>query len=84
MRTSTHRKVHRMIEAGAALVLIGIGLNALITQTLGALDAASVLLILYLALLAYGVGSIVLLALSIWVFMTRNSLGSTVITTHFM
>ena len=76
MRTSTHRKVHGMIEAGAALVLIGIGLNALVTQTLGTFDAASVILILYLALWAYGLGSIVLLALSIWVFLTRNSLGS--------
>lgn len=65
-----------MIEAGAALVLIGIGLNALVTQTLGTFDAASVLLLLYLALWAYGLGSIVLLALSIWVFLTRNSLGS--------
>ena len=65
-----------MIEAGAALVLIGIGLNALVTQTLGTFDAASVILILYLALWAYGLGSIVLLALSIWVFLTRNSLGS--------
>lgn len=65
-----------MIEAGAALVLIGIGLNALVTQTLGTFDAASVILILYLALWAYGLGSIVLLALSIWVFLTRNSLCS--------
>jgi hypothetical protein len=76
MSTTTHRKVQWMIEAGAALVIIGIGLNVLVTQTLGTFEAASVLLTLYLALWAYVLGSIILVVLSIWLFLTRNSLST--------
>lgn len=77
MSTTTHSKVQRIIEAGAVLVIIGIGLNVLVTQTLGTFDAASVLLTLYLALWAYVLGNIVLLVLSIWLFLTRTSLEPT-------
>jgi hypothetical protein len=76
MSTPTQRNVQRMIEAGAVLVLMGVGLNLLVTQTLGTFDAALVLLALYVALWAYVLGSIILIVLSIWLLLTRKSFGS--------
>jgi hypothetical protein len=73
MSTNTHRNVPWVIEVGAALVVIGVSLNVLVTQTLGSFDAASVILALYVALWAYVLGTIALLALPVWLLLTRKS-----------
>src|SRR5262245_66654211 len=64
----TYKIVQRIIAGATALVIIGVGLNFVVMQTLGSFSAASVLLALYLGFLAYALGSVVLIVLSIWLF----------------
>jgi len=76
MNTNNNKSVRRMIEAGMALVMIGVGLNAFVTWTLGAYDAGSVLLALYVGFWAYALGTTALIVLSIWlVSMKKQTLA---------
>jgi hypothetical protein len=75
MSTTSSKKVQRLIETGAGLVILGIALNVIVTWTLGSFDAASVLLALYVGLWAYALGSFMLIVLSVWLFLTRKSSG---------
>lgn len=75
MSITANRKVQRLIETGAGLVILGIALNVVVTRTLGSFDAASVLLALYVGLWAYALGSLMLIVLSVWLFLTRKSSG---------
>jgi hypothetical protein len=72
MSTNNDKNVKRVIEAGMALVMIGVGLNALVMWTLGAFDAASVLLALYVGFWAYVLGTMALIVLSIWLVFMRK------------
>lgn len=72
MSTNNNKNVQRVIETGMALVIIGVGLNALVTWTLGAFDAASVLLALYVGFWAYVLGTMALIVLSIWLVFRRK------------
>jgi hypothetical protein len=75
MSITANKKVQRLIETGAGLVILGIALNVIVTWTLGSFDAASVLLALYVGLWAYALGSFMLIALSVKLFLTRKSSG---------
>ena len=72
MNTNNNKSVRRMIEAGMALVMIGVGLNAFVTWTLGAYDAGSVLLALYVGFWAYALGTTALIVLSIWLLLMKK------------
>lgn len=72
MNTNNNKSVRRMIEAGMALVMIGVGLNAFVTWTLGAYDAGSVLLALYVGFWAYALGTTALIVLSIWLVLMKK------------
>jgi ABC-type proline/glycine betaine transport system permease subunit len=72
MSTNNNKNVHLVIETGMALVIIGVGLNALVTWTLGSFDAASVLLALYVGFWAYVLGTMALIILSIWLVLMRK------------
>jgi hypothetical protein len=69
MDTKTYKNVQRIIASATALVITSVGLNIVVTQTLGSFSAASVLLALYLAFWTFVLGSAVLIALSIWLIM---------------
>ena len=68
MSTKTHKNVQRIVASATAPVVIGVGLNIVVMQTLGSFSAASVILALDLAFWAYALGNIVLIVLAIWLF----------------
>ena len=72
MSTNNHKNVRRIIKAGMALVMIGVGLNAFVKWTLGAFDAGSVLLALYVGFWAYALGTMALIVLSIWLVLMKK------------
>ena len=76
MSTNTQKHLQWVIESGAALVVVAVGLNVLVMKTLGSFDAASVILALFLAFWAFVLGNTVLFLSSIWVFMRRRELKS--------
>jgi hypothetical protein len=72
MSTPTDKHIRRIVEIGAVLVIIAIGLNFLVTVTLGSLEVSSVLLTLYVSFWAYVLGNVMLIVLSIWLFVRRK------------
>lgn len=66
MNTTANKHIQWALEFGGALVVIGVGLNILVTQTLGSFDAAVVILALFLGFLAFVLGNVTLIASSIW------------------
>jgi O-antigen/teichoic acid export membrane protein len=60
------------VANATAVVFFGVGLNIFVTETLGAFGAASVLLALYLAFWSYVLGSVVLVALLLWLLMRKK------------
>ena len=76
MSTNTQKHLQWVIESGAALVVVAVGLNVLVMKTLGSFDAASVILALFLGFWAFVLGNTVLFLSSIWVFMRRRELKS--------
>jgi hypothetical protein len=72
--TNTQKHLQWVIESGAALVVVGVGLNALVMKTLGSFDAATVILALILGFWAFVLGNTVLFLSSIWVFMRRREM----------
>jgi hypothetical protein len=55
-----------MLEVAAALVLISVGLNAFVMQTLGSFDAAAVILALFVGFWAFVLGTVLLVVSSSW------------------
>ena len=66
MNSTTHKHIRWALEFGGALVVIGVGLNILVTQTLGTFDAALVILALFLGFWAFVLGNVTLVLSSIW------------------
>lgn len=79
MSTTTHTNITRIGTSATALVVLGVGLQLFVTQTLGSLSVASVILALYVAFWAYVLGSLVLVALGIWLLIKKRHMvaGST-------
>ena len=72
MNTKTDQNIQRVIEAGAVLVVIGMGLNMLVMQTLGSFDAAAVILGLFLGFWALVLGTGILVLFSSWLLIRRH------------
>lgn len=71
MNTQTQKNTQRIVVTAAALVIVGVGLNILVMQTLGSFDAASVILGLFVAFWAFVLGNAVLILSSVWLFIRR-------------
>jgi hypothetical protein len=71
MNTNTNKNIQRVIEFSGALVLVGVGLNILVMQTLGTFDAAAVILGLFIGFWAFVLGNLVLIPSSIWLFIRK-------------
>lgn len=74
--TNTQKHFQWAVESAAVLILVGIGLNFLVMQTLGSFDAASVILALFLGFWAFVLGNSVLFFSSIWLFMKKREVVS--------
>ena len=74
--TNTQKHFHWAVESAAVLIVVGVGLNFLVMQTLGSFDAASVILALFLGFWAFVLGNSVLFFSSIWLFMRKRELRS--------
>ena len=81
--TNTQKHLQWAVESGAVLILVGIGLNFLVMQTLGSFDAASVILALFLGFWAFVLGNSVLFLSSIGLFMKRRAIPENVPTGRF-
>ncbi|HKT33749.1 MAG TPA: hypothetical protein VJR03_02875 [Nitrospira sp.] len=57
MNDKIDKNIQRIIEIGAVLVVIGMGLNIVVMQTLGSFDAAAVILGLFLGFWAVVLGT---------------------------
>ena len=68
MYAKTDENIQRVIEFGAVLVVLGMGLNILVMQTLGSFDAAAVILGLFLGFWALVLGTGVVVISSSWLF----------------
>ena len=75
MSTNTQKHFRWVVESAAALIIVGLGLNFLVMQTLGSFDAASVILALFLGFWAFVLGNTVVFLSSIWLFMRRRDLS---------
>jgi len=71
----TQKHLQWALESGAALIVVAVGLNVLVMQTLGSFDAASVILTLFLGFWAFVLGNTVLFFSSIWLFMRRREIS---------
>ncbi len=74
MNLNTHKSVQRVMAGAAALIILGVGMNVLITQTTGPYSLGTVLLGLYGAFWAYVLGSGVLIAMSLWLLAVEKRL----------
>ena len=72
MNTKTDQNIQRVIEVAAVLVVIGMGLNILVMQTLGSFDAAAVILGLFLGFWALLLGTGILVLFSSWLLIRRH------------
>jgi hypothetical protein len=78
MNDTACRRMMWIVTSATASMGIGIGLNLVVGQTLGSFSVASVLLALYVAFWAFALGSVALIAVTIWVLLTRKPLLPTV------
>jgi hypothetical protein len=72
MSIKAQRNIQWVVAGATALVIIGVGLNIVVMQTLGFFSAGSVILALYLGFWAFVLGNIALILSSIWLFMRRK------------
>ena len=72
MSTKTQKSIRWVIASATALVIIGVGLNIVVTQTLESFSPAAVILALYVGFWAFVLGNIALILSSIWLFMRRK------------
>lgn len=73
--SNTQKHFQWALESGAVLIVVGVGLNVLVMQTLGSFDAASVILALFLGFWAFVLGNSVLFFSSIWLFMKKREMS---------
>jgi hypothetical protein len=73
MNTQIQNNIQRVAVTAALLVIIGVGLNAFVMETLGSFDAGSVILALYVALWAFVLGDIGLILSALWFFMNPKA-----------
>ena len=76
MSNDTQKHFRWVVESGAALITLGVGLTFLVMQTLGSFDAALVILALFVGLWAFVLGNAVLFSSSIWLFLKRRDLSA--------
>jgi hypothetical protein len=76
MSTNTQKHFQWALESAAALIIVGVGLNFLVMQTLGSFDAGAVILALFLGFWALVLGNSVLFFSSIWLFMKRREISA--------
>lgn len=74
--SNTQKHFQWALESGAVLIVVGVGLNVLVMQTLGSFDAASVILALFLGFWAFVLGNSVLFFSSIWLFMRKREMSA--------
>jgi hypothetical protein len=72
MNTQVQRNMQRVLITATGLVLIGAAVNVFVMETLGSLDAASVILALYVASWAFVLGDVGLILSALWFFMKRR------------
>ncbi len=75
MGTNTQKHFQWVVESAAALIIVGVGLNFLVMQTLGSFDAAWVILALFVGFWAFVLGNTVAFLSSVWLFMRRRELS---------
>ena len=73
---TTQKHFQWAVESAAVLIVVGVGLNFLVMQTLGSFDAGSVILALFLGFWAFVLGNSVLFFSSIWLFMRRREISA--------
>jgi hypothetical protein len=72
MNNTTDQNLQRVIEFAAVLVVIGMGMNIVVMQTLGSFDAAAVILGLFLGFWALVLGTGILMLSSAWFFVRKR------------
>jgi hypothetical protein len=82
MNTKTDQNIQRVIEFAAILVVIGIGLNLLVMQTLGAFDAGAVILGLFLGFWSLLLGTVTLAVSSGWFFLRKKHASGNLAEAH--
>jgi hypothetical protein len=73
--SNTQKHFEWALESGAVLIIVGVGLNVLVMETLGSFDAASVILALFLGFWAFVLGNSVLFFSSMWLFLKRREMS---------
>ena|SRR6476659_5552662 len=76
MSTNTQKHFQWVVESATALIIVGVGLNFLVMQTLGSFDAGTVILALFLGFWAFVLGNTVVFLSSIWLFMRRRDMSA--------
>ena len=76
MSTNTQKHFQWVVESATALIIVGVGLNFLVMQTLGSFDAATVILALFLGFWAFVLGNTFVFLSSIWLFMRRRDMSA--------
>jgi hypothetical protein len=74
MSTKTQKNIQWVVASATALVIIGVGLNIVVTQMLESFSPASVILALYVGFWAFVLGNIALILSSIWLFIMSRKL----------
>ena len=77
MSTDTQKHFQWVAESAIVLIIVGVGLNFLVMQTLGSFDAAWVILALFVGFWAFVLGNTVAFLSSIWLFMRRRDISAT-------
>jgi len=72
MSIKTQKNILWVVASATALVMIGVGLNVVVTQTLESFSPGTVILALYVGFWAFVLGNIALILSSIWLFMRRK------------
>ena len=75
--SNTQKHFQWALESGAVLIVVGLGLNVLVMETLGSFDAASVILALFLGFWAFVLGNSVLFFSSIGLLMRKREMSAT-------
>jgi hypothetical protein len=72
MSIKTQKNLQWVVASATALVIIGVGLNIVVTERLESFSPATVILALYVGFWAFVLGNIALILSSIWLFMSRK------------
>jgi hypothetical protein len=72
MSIKTQKNIQWVVASATALVILGVGLNIVVTQTLESFSPATVILALYVGFWAFVLGNTALILSAIWLFMSRK------------